>query len=230
MSGPPEILSEEGVRTIAHPHCFEARFFSKGGSIRLSPATSSLAEARKWLTQTATTLDGILAKRRDLDYRPGERDGTQKVKNFRSADCVVGGFRCGKGTRMVGSLLLGLYDAEGLLHHVGFTSSIPSTDRPALTKKLKKLIAPPGFTGSAPGGPSRWHQGRESIWHPLKLQEDKGFRIRLGREVGARASQPSSVPDAKSIAQRQGAHRLEWSSKSARFAAHTSAGRSFIMQ
>ena len=128
-------------------------FLAKAGSIRLSPATSRLADAKKWLAQTAATLDGIIAKRRDLDYRSGERDGMQKVKNFRSADCVVGGFRYGKGTKMVGSLLLGLYDADGLLQHVGFTSSIAAADRPALTKKLEKLIAPPGFTGSAPGGP-----------------------------------------------------------------------------
>ena len=69
---------------------------------------------------------------------------------------------------MVGSLLLGLYDGDGLLHHVGFTSSIAAADRPSLTKKLEKLIAPPGFTGTAPGGPSRWNQGKENIWHPLK--------------------------------------------------------------
>ena len=92
----------------------------------------------------------------------------QKVKNFRSAECVVGGFRYRKGTKMVGSLLLGLYDGDGLLHHVGFTSSIAAADRPSLTKKLEKLIAPPGFTGTAPGGPSRWNQGKENIWHPLK--------------------------------------------------------------
>jgi ATP-dependent DNA ligase len=68
----------------------------------------------------------------------------------------------------VGSLLLGLYDAEGLLHHVGFTSGIAAADRPPLTKKLEKLIAPPGFTGSAPGGPSRWNQGKENTWQPLQ--------------------------------------------------------------
>jgi ATP-dependent DNA ligase len=147
---------------------FAAEFFGKGGILRLSPATFSSAHAKRWLAQTAATLDGIIAKRRDLDYRCGARDGMQKVKNFRSADCVVGGFRYGKGTKIVGSLLLGLYDVDGLLHHVGFTSSVAATDRPALTKKLEKLIAPPGFTGSAPEGPSRWNQGKENIWHPLE--------------------------------------------------------------
>ena len=170
------LAAEDGKSLLSFPlskrrtrlERFAAEFFGTGGRVRLSPATPRLEQAKKWLAQTATTLDGIIAKRRDLDYRCGERDGMQKIKNFRSADCVVGGFRYGKGTKIVGSLLLGLYDAKRLLHHVGFTSSIAATDRPALTKKLEKLIAPPGFTGSAPGGPSRWNQGKENVWHPLK--------------------------------------------------------------
>jgi ATP-dependent DNA ligase len=92
----------------------------------------------------------------------------QKIKNMRSADCVVGGFRYETGRKIVGSLLLGLYDDEGLLHHVGFTSAISREDREALTKKLEGLVAPPGFTGQAPGGPSRWNNGKESEWQPLK--------------------------------------------------------------
>ncbi|HEY5813906.1 MAG TPA: ATP-dependent DNA ligase [Terrimicrobiaceae bacterium] len=157
-------LSERRIRLEQ----FAAQFFPQGESVRLSPATSRSAEAKHWLAQNTETLDGIIAKRRDLDYRCGERDGMQKIKNFRSADCVVGGFRYGKGDQVVGSLLLGLYDESGLLHHVGYTSSMAAADRPALTEKLVKLIEPPGFTGSAPGGPSRWNQGKEKIWHPLK--------------------------------------------------------------
>ena len=147
---------------------FAEKFSRKGGRIRLSPMTSSLAQAKDWLARGSATLDGIIAKRRDLAYRSGERDGMQKIKSFRTADCVVGGFRYGKGKKTVGSLLLGLYDENDLLNHVGFTSSMPASDRPALTKKLEKLIAPPGFTGVAPGGPSRWNQGKENVWHPLK--------------------------------------------------------------
>jgi ATP-dependent DNA ligase len=147
---------------------FAAKYFGKGERIRLSPSTPKLAQAKKWLSQTGATLDGIMAKRRDLPYRSGERDGMQKIKNFRSADCVVGGFRYGTSSPLVGSLLLGLYDANGLLNHVGFTSSIAAADRPALTKKLEKLIEPPGFTGSAPGGPSRWNRGKENVWKPLQ--------------------------------------------------------------
>jgi ATP-dependent DNA ligase len=92
----------------------------------------------------------------------------QKIKNFRSADCVVGGFRYNEGKRVVGSLLLGLYDRRGLLNHVGFTSTIKDRDKPALTKKLKPLIGPPRFTGNAPGGPSRWSSKRSAEWVPLK--------------------------------------------------------------
>ena len=92
----------------------------------------------------------------------------QKIKNYRSADCVVGGFRYATGKKLVGSLLLGLYDKDGLLHHVGFTSAIKAAERPALTKKVEALIAPPGFTGNAPGGPSRWSTARSEEWQPLK--------------------------------------------------------------
>jgi ATP-dependent DNA ligase len=136
--------------------------------LRLSPDTTKLSEARQWLKQGGSALDGVVAKRRDLEYRSGERSGMQKIKNFRSADCVVGGFRYNEGKAVVGSLLLGLYDDAGLLHHVGFTSTIKQQDKPALTRKLKPLIGPPGFTGNAPGGPSRWSTKRSAEWVPLK--------------------------------------------------------------
>jgi ATP-dependent DNA ligase len=135
--------------------------------IRLSPSSVTLSDARGWLKRTGQTLDGVIAKRRDLGYRAGERTGMQKIKNYRSADCVVGGFRYNEGTAVVGSLLLGLYDRRGLLHHVGFTSTIKAADKPALTRKLKPLIGPPGFTGNAPGGPSRWSTKRSAEWIPL---------------------------------------------------------------
>lgn len=137
-------------------------------ALRLSPATARLGDARQWLRRGGSTLDGVIAKRRDLPYRGGERTAMQKIKNFRSADCVVGGFRYNEGKPVVGSLLLGLYDAGGLLHHVGFTSTIKQQDKAALTKKLKPLIGPPGFTGNAPGGPSRWSTKRSAEWVPLK--------------------------------------------------------------
>jgi ATP-dependent DNA ligase len=145
------------------------RKYCRGGKrLRLSPATTRLAVAKGWLKRVGAAMDGVIAKRRDFDYRSGDRSGMQKIKNFRSADCVVGGFRYNEGSSLVGSLLLGLYGEDGLLHHVGFTSTIKRDDKPALTKKLKTLIAPPGFTGNAPGGPSRWSTERSGEWQPLK--------------------------------------------------------------
>ena len=138
------------------------------GAIRLSPATTKLSDAKGWLRKVGTTLDGIIAKRRDAPYAAGSREAVEKIKNFRSADCVVGGFRYGTNSKLVGSLLLGLYDDAGLLHHVGFTSSIARADKAALTARLEKLQGGPGFTGNAPGGPSRWSTERSSQWVALK--------------------------------------------------------------
>lgn len=137
-------------------------------AIRLSPSSTRLEEAEQWLRRTGATLDGVIAKRRDFNYRSGDRSGMQKIKNYRSADCVVGGFRYNEKSPLVGSLLLGLYDKKGQLNHVGFTSTIKREDKPALTKKLKALAGPPGFTGNAPGGPSRWSTERSGEWVPLK--------------------------------------------------------------
>jgi len=146
--------------------------FKSSPTFRLSPVTTSFAMAAKWLARAGGGCDGVIAKRTDLPYQSGNRDGMQKIKNFRSADCVVGGFRYATnkqgGRKVVGSLLLGLYDDEGLLHHVGFTSAIRRQDKPALTAKLAALIAKPGFTGNAPVGPSRWSTERSAQWCPLK--------------------------------------------------------------
>jgi len=147
---------------------FARSHFRRNARIRLSPATTRLRDAKSWLERVGATLDGIIAKRRDVPYQADNRTGMQKIKNYRSADCVVGGFRYNEGKPVVGSLLLGLYDDAGLLHHVGFTSTIRRAEKPALTKKLEKLVAPPGFTGNAPGGPSRWSTKRSAEWQPLK--------------------------------------------------------------
>ncbi|MBW0007721.1 MAG: ATP-dependent DNA ligase [Sphingomonas sp.] len=145
------------------------QFFRRNGTdgLQLSPMTRDREVALGWLQRSGGALDGVIAKRSDLEYRSGER-AMVKVKQQRTADCVVGGFRYATGKPEVGSLLLGLYNEEGLLDHVGFTSAIPSNERPKLTKELKKLIEPPGFTGSAPGGPSRWNTERTGQWEPLK--------------------------------------------------------------
>jgi ATP-dependent DNA ligase len=135
-------------------------------SLRLSPHTEEFARAQAWLADGGPSVDGVMAKRLDTPYAPGER-AMVKVKRIRTADCVVGGFRYGEGTRLVGSLLLGLY-RDGLLHHVGFTSGLSAAERPALTERLEAMVQPPGFTGKAPGGPSRWTTARSAEWRPLR--------------------------------------------------------------
>ncbi len=141
--------------------------FTRKGALRLSPATTKLATAQKWFDKAGGNLDGLIAKQLDAPYASGERTAMMKVKQIRSADCVVGGFRYGTGSRLLGSLLLGLYDEEGLLHHVGFTSAFKKSDLPALTKTFEALKKKPGFTGNAPGGPSRWSTERSAEWEPV---------------------------------------------------------------
>jgi ATP-dependent DNA ligase len=143
-----------------------AKAFAGAPGFRLSPATTQRAEVDAWFASLGSGLDGAIAKRVDLRYRSGERTGMQKYKRMRTADCVVGGFRYGSNTRVVGSLLLGLFDDDGLLHHVGFTSNI--RERAELTHRLRQLVAQPGFTGRAPGGPSRWSTERSGEWEPLR--------------------------------------------------------------
>ncbi|MDB5396912.1 MAG: ATP-dependent ligase [Rhodospirillales bacterium] len=137
------------------------------GPLRLTPYTRDVSEAQRWLGRVGGSLDGVIAKRLSGPYRPGERDMI-KVKQLRTADCVVGGFRYESGSRQLGSLLLGLYDDAGKLDHVGFTSGLSDAERPDLTRRLEALIAAPGFTGDAPGGPSRWSTERTSEWQPLR--------------------------------------------------------------
>jgi ATP-dependent DNA ligase len=145
------------------------KFFKRNRApqFHLSPMTGDREIALGWLERSGGALDGVIAKRADQDYRAGER-AMIKVKQQRTADCVVGGFRYAEKKKEVGSLLLGLYNPEGLLDHVGFTSAIPAKERPALTDRLEKLIEPPGFTGNAPGGPSRWNTARSMAWEPLR--------------------------------------------------------------
>lgn len=136
--------------------------------VRLSPQSTEFEQAQRWLHGGADGLDGVMAKRLDQPYRSGERAGMAKIKRMRTADCVVGGFRYASKGKVVGSLLLGLYDAGGLLHHVGYTSSFRGDEREALTPELERIAGEPGFTGRAPGGPSRWSTRRSDEWVPLE--------------------------------------------------------------
>ena len=137
--------------------------------IRLSPASHDFSQATKWMRELGKLgLDGVVAKRLDAPYLSGERTGMVKIKRIRTVDTVVGGFRYAEKGGGIGSLLLGLYNREGKLHHVGFTSSFTRQQR----QQLKKIVEPKsegaGFTGKAPGGPSRWSTKRSTEWTSLK--------------------------------------------------------------
>ncbi len=145
---------------------FVAGNFAKDASIALSPATGDVELARKWLSGSLARLDGVIAKR-DVAYAFGSRDAVAKIKRKYTADCVVGGFRRSTDGA-IASLLLGLYDDAGLLHHVGFVGSMSAQERARAADKLERIEEAPGFTGSAPGGPSRWRRGEESPWFPVR--------------------------------------------------------------
>jgi ATP-dependent DNA ligase len=158
--------------------------------LMLSPFTRDVTEANLWLSGSGGDTDGVVCKRLDAPYMPGERAMT-KVKRLRTADCVVGGFRYESNSQLVGSLLLGLYNEKGELDHVGFTSTIANAEKPALTSRLEALRGESGFTGKAPGGPSRWSTKRSSEWEPLapelvvevRFDHVTGHRFRHGTKL-----------------------------------------------
>jgi ATP-dependent DNA ligase len=147
---------------------FFKRYCENEPRLCLSPASPDPAAARKWLKKSGNALDGIICKRREQPYRGGERDGMSKVKFMKTADCVVGGFRYSSKGKGIGSLLLGLYDSDGLLQHVGHCTVSSRMSAKNLPEALETLKEAPGFTGNAPGGPSRWSQGRDTSWEPVR--------------------------------------------------------------
>jgi ATP-dependent DNA ligase len=168
------LVDEKGKKTADLPLSrrrklldgFARAQFRGAKRLTTSPVTEDRGRAAEWL-QGHTGTDGVMAKRAAMPYMSGTREGMVKVKRRRTADCVVGGYRHSvRGG--VGSLLLGLYDDAGLLHHVGFTSSMPAAIRPEITRRLEKLAASESFTGAAPGGPSRWSRGEERAWNAVK--------------------------------------------------------------
>src|SRR5215213_3672819 len=159
------LVDERGKSLVENPlserrealEAFAAKHLKNQAQIRLSPATQDFELAKKWFSTVGigASLDGVIAKRVDLEYRTGERDGMQKIKKMRTADCVIGGYRYGsKATKVLGSLLLGLYGDDGLLHHVGFCSAFKGAERGKLTEMMEKLRKPVekggGFSGRAP--------------------------------------------------------------------------------
>ena len=169
VSADGKLLADDPLhRRRAALEAFAEKDLRDQNRFALSPATAKPATAKRWLSGAGGALDGVIAKRADLPYQSGNRDGMVKVKQLRTADCVVGGFRyASKQQGVVGSLLLGLYNERGLLDHVGFCSSFKAADRKKLAAMLEPLIQPPGFTGNAPGGPSRWSTERSTEWQPL---------------------------------------------------------------
>jgi ATP-dependent DNA ligase len=180
--------------------------------LELSPATHDVRRAAQWLGEAGHRApDGVVAKPVAQPYAPGE-PAMVKVKQLSTADCVVGGFRyLTRSERarpdQVGSSLLGLYDGQGRLDHVGFTATITDAERPALTKRLEKLREEPGFTGKAPGGPSRWSTERSSAWQALRpelvvevrFDHVTGARFRHGTKLlCGRTSARSSAPCSRS--------------------------------
>jgi ATP-dependent DNA ligase len=169
------LLAPEGGPLLDQPLSLRRealeRFCEQAASparLTLSPCTRDREQASRWLGQSGEgSTDGVVAKRLDGTYQSGER-AMLKVKRLRTADCVVGGFRYESKSRQVGSLLLGLYGDDGKLNHVGFTPPGPAEERKALTRRLEALREPPGFTGAAPGGPSRWSTERSGEWEPLR--------------------------------------------------------------
>jgi ATP-dependent DNA ligase len=189
----------------------EALLAGAPAALRLTPATRDVAVARRWLARLpGPGIDGVVAKRRDLPYAPGRRTMV-KVKRERTADCVVGGFRRGQDGREVASLLLGLYADDGLLHYAGHASSFSRSERERLTRLVEPLVGPPGFTGDAPGGPSRWARGRSLEWTPVRpvlvvevaWRHASGGRFRHG--VRLVRFRPDKAPRQCTFAQLEGA-------------------------
>lgn len=142
--------------------------------VYLTPATPDVALARDWFERfEGAGLDGVIAKRLDEPYRPGVRSMV-KIKHLRTVDCVVGGFRWNRGEegRAVGSLLLGLYDEQGVLHHVGHTSSFKAQEKRELVSFLEPYVSDDGGDGfgkgRTPGEPSRWTGDRDMTWIRLR--------------------------------------------------------------
>jgi ATP-dependent DNA ligase len=149
--------------------------------IHLTPTTTDASVAADWFTRfEGAGLDGVVAKPTELPYREGERVMV-KVKHERTCDCVVAGFRWHKSGGVVGSLLLGLYDDNGVLHHVGVTASFTMARRQELVGEIapfrmddlaghpwERWAVPADGAGRVPGAPSRWNAGKDLRWEPLR--------------------------------------------------------------
>jgi ATP-dependent DNA ligase len=141
---------------------------NEGSRVFVTPETGDASEAEAWFEGLAHLgVEGVVAKREDLRYRPGAR-AMVKVKKVKTADCVVGAYRMAKSGKGIGSLLLGLYDGDGVLHFVGHTASFKAQERIQILEMLRPYEGSDSFGhGRTPGGPSRWTQ-QELPWVPLR--------------------------------------------------------------
>jgi ATP-dependent DNA ligase len=185
-----DVLAVDGRDICAMPQAerrarLESLLAHVSPPVHLTPVTRDVAVATEWLARfEGAGLDGVMAKPADGPYTPGKRTMT-KVKHARTADCVVAGFRWHvKGPdELVGSLLLGLFDEAGTLHHVGVTSAFTMARRRELASELaplrtnaleghpwKSWASPPDGTTRMPGGQSRWSAGKDLSWEPLRVE------------------------------------------------------------
>ena len=184
-----DALALHGRNLMAEPQSqrreeLEAALARVAAPVYLTPTTRDRAIAMEWLTRfEGAGLDGVVAKPLAAPYQPGKR-AMLKIKHARTADCVVAGFRWHKaGEGIVGSLLLGLYDDEGALHHVGVTSSFSMERRRELARELEPLrknalathpwrdwAGAGGDAARMPGAQSRWSAGKDLSWEPLRIE------------------------------------------------------------
>jgi ATP-dependent DNA ligase len=181
------VLGDDDLREAPYAQRRDAleRAVQPSAHVFVTPQTREPAQAERWFVDfEGAGCDGVIARREELSYRPGQRVMV-KVKHGRTADCVVGGYREGKTPGTVGSLLLGLYDDAGVLHHVGHTSSFSAKEKKALIEKLAPYVDGDSFgAGRTPDAPSRWNPKAEKTW--VALRPELVCEVRYDYLQGAR--------------------------------------------
>lgn len=190
-----DLLREDGTETVElalreRRRRLErfAQRFPPNGTLRLSPATTDRAIVDAWFARVGGALDGVIAKRADRPYTSGKTDAAVKVKRQRTADCVIGGFRYAAGGKdRIGSLLLGLYDADGMLDYIGFCSAFATSERRSLLQRLRPYEGGGGFSGGAPDtAPSRWDRGTDRDKSYVALVPELVLEVAFDQVTGGR--------------------------------------------
>ena len=170
------LIGDDGQSLVKTPlasrrkllEAFARKYLPGQKTIRLSPATTKIAVAKKWLKRVGATLDGIIAKRATCPTSPATALACRRSRTTGLPTAWWAAFATTKASRVVGSLLLGLYDGQGLLNHVGFTSALKSEEKQALTVKLEKLIAAPASPATSRAARAAGRPKRSAEWQPLK--------------------------------------------------------------